>query len=622
MWRFGKEILAALIALSLVGCGGGSSSEASSGDNFQNRVVQTQKAPTNSKVDSLNIQSHRGYYLDSEVKGIDYECGEFNGKTSGDGLFLFEEGKGCTFSIGDVVIKTIPEDKLFDGVTILEKNITIARVLQTMDIDNNPKNGIDIEEEAKECLKESLPKSEEDFDSLVECLNNANIPDFVKRDYAVTADEAKDHIEYTKDSLVPVAKSFTVGTTQNMDVEINILAQNPRNDMLTYKIISSPKNGTLSGKAPNLIYTPNPSFTGVDSFSYVVSNRRFSSEIATITIEVTPKKSILKDSALKNNAKTLQNQIVDDNIFVDASDRVVVYQTSKISSNSDLTTPQMAKITKDLYTKFRDDFDFIFVISDSNRDKFSYFGLYFGVKNDTDNLGNRKYDYTSYYGSKGRLQGIVHFPSVDKFQRGPKLHELLHRWANSIIDVKINGKPSRHWGYNGFDKRGQLGGFEINTLKVEKGSLENGGIFSARLFGSNANGGDSLPYNKIELYLMGLISADEVGDIMISKNAKYIQTNGTRVEFSADSIQKISFTEYLNKIGLKPRARNNRESYKVLTVILTNKTPSQTTIDKVSKIIKDFGKDGSDGNDRIYNLYEATNGKLHLEVSNISDSIK
>jgi len=618
MWRFVKAIITILIALSLVGCDSGSSSD----NNTEAKVVQTVKQPeetVNAKVDALNIESNRGFYLDSEVKGIDYECGEFNGRTSGDGLFLFQSGKGCTFSLGDIIIRTVEKDKLFNGVTILENNITVARVLQTMDIDGNPRNGIDIEEGAKSCLKGRLPKTESEFDGLIDCLNKANIPDFVNRDYAVTADEARDHIEYTRDSLVPVAKSLTIKTFQNSDVEVNILANNPRNDMLSYKILQAPKNGTLTGRAPNLIYAPNENFVGVDTFTYVVSNRRFSSEIATVTIEVTQKKVVV-NSASKFSPK--DSGLDDSNLFVDNSDRVVVYKTSEISSDGDLNNEQMAKITKDIYSKFNDDFDFIFIISNSKRCDYSYSGLYFGVKNDTDNLGNEKFDYTSYYGSKGRLQGIIHFPSIQKFETGPKLHELLHRWANSIIDVKINGQKTRHWGYNGFDKRGQIGGFEIDTLKVEKGTLENGGEFSADIFGSNANGGDSLPYNKIELYLMGLIPADEVGDIMLSKNAKYLKSENNRVYFSSSEVRKMDFTEYLNKIGLKPRAKNTKDSYKVLTVILSNTTPAQADVDKVSNIVERFSREGSDGIDGIYNLYEATNGKLHLDVANISDSIK
>jgi hypothetical protein len=121
---------------------------------------------------------------------------------------------------------------------------------------------------------------------------------------------------------------------------------------------------------------------------------------------------------------------------------------------------------------------------------------------------------------------------------------------------------------------------------------------------------------------MGLIPADEVGDIMLSKNAKYLKSENNRVYFSSSEVRKMDFTEYLNKIGLKPRAKNTKDSYKVLTVILSNTTPAQADVDKVSNIVERFSREGSDGIDGIYNLYEATNGKLHLDVANISDSIK
>ncbi len=76
------------------------------------------------------------------MKGVIYECGNFKGITSSDGLFLFTDGKDCTFKLGDIEFKIIKSDKLFNGVTIIEDDINIARVLQTMDIDANPENGI------------------------------------------------------------------------------------------------------------------------------------------------------------------------------------------------------------------------------------------------------------------------------------------------------------------------------------------------------------------------------------------------------------------------------------------------------------------------------------------------
>ncbi len=585
MWRF-KEIFLAAISLVLVGCGGG----ATSSTDTQDKIVQS---PTNS---SDNI----GYYLDSQVKGITFKCGKFTGKTQSDGVFLFEEGKDCKFSLGDIEFKVISSNRLFSGVTILEDDINIARVLQTMDLDNNPKNGIDIEEAELSCLNNKLPISDEEFDSLVDCLNNSNIPNFVKRDLAVTAEEAKEHLDYTK-SLLPIAKDITVNIENYSSVNINILAEDPKNDTLTYKIVKAPKYGKLSGTAPNLVYTPNSSFNGIDSFSYVASSSKFSSNVATVII-------ISDDFA--------------DITLNEESNSVLIYKTSKISAYADLTADDVSQITTAIYSKFKDDFDFIFIVSDANRTNYTYSGLYFGVKNDTLNLGADEFDYTSYYGSNGKLQGVIHFPSIEKLEVGPKLHELLHRWANSIIDVTINGQKTRHWGYNGFDKRGQLGGFEIDTLNVESGSLEDGGEFSAELFGSNANGGDSIPYNSIELYLMGLISADEVGDIMLTQNASFDKIEEERVYFKASKIERVSFVDYLKRVNLPQRAKNTKSSYKVLTVLLTNSTPSTQEIEKVKTIMQEFGKNGPDSNSKIYNLYEATNGKLHLELSNLSDSLK
>jgi len=566
----------------------------------------------------------RGYYLDSEVKGVNYDCGKYNGKTANDGLFLFEKGEGCSFKLGETVIRDVKPDELFNGITIIEDNINVARVLQTMDIDNNPENGIDIEEEAVKCIKDTLPKNEDEFDNLVECLNSANIPDFVNRDYAVTEDEARDHIENTKESLIPEAKNINLSVVKDGAVEINLIAENPRSDMLSYKVIEQPKNGKLEGEAPHLVYYPNSGFAGNDSFTYIASNRRFSSNIAKVNIEVKDETIV---SSINEQVKTLEPQEDDKSensslITINPEDNVVVYKTSLVSSNSDLKRDNIAKITKELYNKFRDDFDFIFIISNSTRKEFNYSGLYFSIKNDTKGLGKEMFDYSEAYGSDGRLQGVIHFPSIDKFDNGPKLHEILHRWANSIIDWRINDQISHHWGYNGLDKRGQLGGFEIDTLEIESGSFEEGGIFSANLFGTNANGGDAIPYNKIELYLMGLIPADEVGDIMLTEDASYIKTEAGRTFFKASKVERVPFTEYLERRDIELREKTKRSSFKVLTVLLTNSTPSDDKVEKVSEVISNFAKYGSDDLDYSYNLYEATNGKLHLNIDNVSDSLK
>jgi hypothetical protein len=57
---------------------------------------------------------------------------------------------------------------------------------------------------------------------------------------------------------------------------------------LTYAIVAPPINGTLSGSAPNVTYTPGENFTGPDSFSFQVSNGTSTSRAAQVLIDVTP----------------------------------------------------------------------------------------------------------------------------------------------------------------------------------------------------------------------------------------------------------------------------------------------------------------------------------------------
>lgn len=56
---------------------------------------------------------------------------------------------------------------------------------------------------------------------------------------------------------------------------------------LTYAIVAPPINGTLSGSAPNVTYTPGANFTGADGFTFQVSNGTTTSRAAQVLIDVT-----------------------------------------------------------------------------------------------------------------------------------------------------------------------------------------------------------------------------------------------------------------------------------------------------------------------------------------------
>jgi len=84
----------------------------------------------------------------------------------------------------------------------------------------------------------------------------------------------------------PIAHSQERYTSLNTSVPVNIKAHDPnKEDALTYKIVKSPANGALSGKPPNLVYTPKRDFAGKDSFGFSAHDGRLDSNVATVTID-------------------------------------------------------------------------------------------------------------------------------------------------------------------------------------------------------------------------------------------------------------------------------------------------------------------------------------------------
>lgn len=84
----------------------------------------------------------------------------------------------------------------------------------------------------------------------------------------------------------PQATDRSVETDEDTPVGITLNALDPEGDPLTYTVVTNPSNGQLSQAAPNLIYTPDANFSGVDSFTYQASDGQVSSSLATVSVSV------------------------------------------------------------------------------------------------------------------------------------------------------------------------------------------------------------------------------------------------------------------------------------------------------------------------------------------------
>ena len=117
------------------------------------------------------------------------------------------------------------------------------------------------------------------------------------------------HIEYTiSTNQVPVAVNDTYTTPEDTQLSRNANLGVLKNDTdadhdpLTAFKYTDPANGTVSLN-PNgsFVYTPALNFNGADSFTYYANDGQFNSNIATVTITVTPVNDAPTDIALSAN---------------------------------------------------------------------------------------------------------------------------------------------------------------------------------------------------------------------------------------------------------------------------------------------------------------------------------
>tara|TARA_B110000503_G_scaffold115818_1_gene174429 strand:+ start:1358 stop:4150 length:2793 start_codon:yes stop_codon:yes gene_type:complete len=242
------------------------------------------------------------------------------------------------------------------------------------------------------------------------------------------------------------------------------------------------------------------------------------------------------------------------------------------------------EVIRDVYSKFKDDFDFVILLSNEERSELNYAGMYAQVSNDVEGItltsnSTPLYDRTSNAGSDGRLQGVIHLPVKYGLSSGPSLHELLHRWGNFSLklstlkevggeanDPMMEATANGHWGISSI--YGQLGGFDISTLN-ELG----GGLYKAAPFGTFANGGNVLPYSNLELYLMGLIPSSEVEDIVsfkgISASNEEFHTLG---QWRAEEKVVTTIEDIIADIGERiPDYTSSQKAFKALVLVLSDK---------------------------------------------------
>jgi len=281
---------------------------------------------------------------------------------------------------------------------------------------------------------------------------------------------------------------------------------------------------------------------------------------------------------------------------------------------------------KDIYKKFNDEFDFIFLIlNEDNKPDGLPHGQHIRISNNISGIGLSSFNNGNNYGSAGKLKSILHLTKRNYLLWGPSLHELSHKWANNAIEVEnvaegtnvVSSSYRPHWGFTGGSTKGQLGGFKQSTL-VDKG----GGSYSVGSFGANANGGNSVPFNELELYLMGMIKISDVSNFDVFTNITSFTRNGAIYDFVATTRTTYTPASLETLLGARvPLYTTSQKDFKALVVILTDTPLTTAQWDEVDDSAEKFSRNSSDGSSTLFNFWEATQGLGTIEMANLQNTL-
>jgi len=215
--------------------------------------------------------------------------------------------------------------------------------------------------------------------------------------------------------------------------------------------------------------------------------------------------------------------------------------------------PSYQEIANNFYEKHEDTYDFLTIYVTYNDSNNMYHYL---VKNQIQGIGLSIFNNSDSYGSKGKLIGINWMKDIDmdveyyeRFNHSIKLgvnailHETSHQWGAYVDFIDENGQRSNslrnpynmaHW-----DKKLETG---YDLLDGYSWRDNGNGTFTAKVTDFMQG------YSQLDLYLMGLMSKDEVSPLKLinsTSDTKYMDV-GTTI---SGSIRTISIQQIIDVAG-------------------------------------------------------------------------
>jgi hypothetical protein len=268
----------------------------------------------------------------------------------------------------------------------------------------------------------------------------------------------------------------------------------------------------------------------------------------------------------------------------------------------------LAPAANAFYEIFRDDYDFLFFVTDHDVPDSTISASYRVLRRPAI-VGtgiNAPVEDAVEYGSPARLKGVIAAQGGGDGMP-PFAHEVLHHWGNDLdtnfgFGRDLDYDYGAHWGQTSV--YGQLGGFDAASMRCETPAdavppncepLETGRfryVFSA--FGPNTNSFKGVDYAPLELYLMGLAPASEVpATFQLLEEASFdfdsFDMDNDRAVVEASGISEIAFADIVALHGERASTPEEERHFRAAFVLLTAAPASEERLDALATWSGIFG---------------------------------
>lgn len=208
-----------------------------------------------------NVDVKIGRFIDSPVEGLRYTTASLNGITSDEGEFFYRDGETVIFYIGDILLPVTTAGVIVTPYTISgvidTENISlinITRLLQTLDTDGSPSNGITISDQAHEAasgitINFDSPTFDNDIESVVSNSGSVNTS-------LVTETVAMAHLE--ESVKVDIEGMWTISVDENFSLNEPTIFEN----ISTYRISTNGNSYTVVDLCSNEVIDGVATVTG------------------------------------------------------------------------------------------------------------------------------------------------------------------------------------------------------------------------------------------------------------------------------------------------------------------------------------------------------------------------